>query len=178
MIAFLVAAVCVLTVVVLIDLFLSLAIITRLRQSTHRAPSYVVDTLPAGAPMPALRFDAIDGTVVDLAGKPETDNGRTLLAFVAAHCGPCHQQLPRLREIVGDMVARGERAVVVVLSFTGEASEYATAFAGLAPVVIQGDEERVSGPFEVTSYPTYVTFESGVRTTAYAAIDDLAPAAA
>lgn len=177
MIPFLVAAVCVLSVVTLIDLFLSLAIISRLRRpASHHGPKYVVETLPAGTPIPAVSFDAVDGTVVDFAAPSE--NGRTLLAFVAAHCGPCHEQLPRLREIVDGMIARGDRAIVVVLTFSGRAPDFVTAFDGLAPVVLQGDEERVSRPFEVSGYPTYVTFESGIRAMAAATVDDLIGAAA
>ena len=172
MTAFLVAAVCVLGIVTLIDLFLSLAIIKRLRRpAPHRAPRYAVDALPAGTPMPALSFDTVDGAVVDFAAPGE--NGRTLLAFLAAHCGPCHEQLPRLREIVDDMTARGDRAIVVVLTFTGRAPDFVTAFDGLAPVVLQGEEERVSRPFDISGYPTYVTFESGRRAIAVAAVDDL-----
>lgn len=172
MTGFLVAAVCVLGVVTLLDLFLSLAIIKRLRRPAgHHGPQYVVETLPAGTPMPRLELDTVDGTTVDFA--ESGPNRRTLIAFLAAHCGPCHEQLPRLREIVADLNAHGDRAIVVVLTFSGRAPDFSTAFDGLAPVVLQGDEERVSRPFEVSGYPTYVMFESGVRTHAAATVDDL-----
>jgi len=172
MTAFLVAAVCVLGVVTLLDLFLSLAIIKRLRRpAAHHGPKYVVETLPAGTPMPTLNLDAADGSMVDFAAP--SSNGRTLLAFLAAHCGPCHEQLPRLRQIVDEMKARGDRAIVVVLTFSGKAPDFVTAFDGLAPVVLQGDEERVSRPFEVSGYPTYVAFDAGRRTIAAATVDDL-----
>jgi len=151
------ATVVVLTVLVLIDLTLTLAIIRRMRETAgghaHAAPELPAEGPPPGSAVPSGLLETVTGPPVDLA---EATAGRGLLAFVANGCTPCHEQLPELRERVVDALARGERAVVVVLDPEGTDREITEAFAGLVPVVHENGEAAVSRGLQVSSYPCYL----------------------
>lgn len=149
------ATVVVLTVLVLIDLTLTLAVIRRLRENghAHAAPEPPAEGPPPGTAVPSGLLETVTGPPVDLA---EATAGRGLLAFVASGCTPCHEQLPELRERVVDALARGERAVVVVLDPDGTDHEITGVFAGLVPVVRENGEAAVSRGLQVSAYPCYL----------------------
>ncbi|HEY0638750.1 MAG TPA: hypothetical protein VGD67_13955 [Pseudonocardiaceae bacterium] len=153
------ATVVVLTVLVLIDLALTLAIIRRLRETAdghghgHDPAGLPTEGPPPGTPVPAGLLETVAGPPVDLA---EVTAGRGLLAFVANGCTPCHEQLPELRERVAEALGRGDRAVVVMLDPDGTDHEIAAMFAGLVPVVRENGEAAVSAGLGVGAYPCYL----------------------
>ena len=163
------AAVIVLAVLVVLDLALTLAIIRRLRATGtttaagHAAHETTVDVFasPAiGSAIPLLQVQAESGVPVDTAAF--TDGG-ALVAFAAVGCKPCHDQLPELREVVEARVARGDRALVVVLAPEPQsepADDFVAAFDGLAPVVVETGP-RLGQAFEIEGYPTYIQFVDG-----------------
>lgn len=169
----LVSAVVVLAVVVVLNLVLTLALIGRLRTLTAAASAPRASHLdgPAiGSPVPRIEIAAVGGTVVDTA---EASAEELLVAFVAAGCTPCHEQLPALRSLVASRAGQGGRAVVVVLAPDGDAEEFVTAFDGVAPVAVEGDEATIARAFEVTGYPAYIECSGGTVRSVHPTVADL-----
>ena len=163
------AAVIVLTLLVVLDLALTLAIVRRLRATGtgaatgHTDPKGTVDVFasPAiGSTIPVVQVQADSGVPVDTATFTE---GGALIAFAAVGCKPCHDQIPELREVVEARVARGDRALVVVLAPAPDsepADDFVAAFEGLAPVVVETGPQ-LGQAFEIEGYPTYIEFADG-----------------
>lgn len=174
----LLAAVLVLTALVLLDLTLTLAIVRRLREQTANR-GQVVDPHMAqlmGRSVPAdLRTVAADGTVV--TGELLRDRP-AFVAFVATWCDACHADLPRLQEQAAARREAGETVLVVVEApSTDDARELVEAVDGAALVVVEsrgpsgpsgsGDADGAGvvrpfhAAFDVSGYPTYLELEDG-----------------
>jgi hypothetical protein len=154
----LLAAVVVLTVLVVLDLALSLAIVRRLREERTERREFVDPHLAqlVGRPVPE---------------RPEAERlreGAWFVAFVAAGCSACHDQLPQLREHLAARKAAGEPALVVVGDAPEGGGELAAA-AGDAEVVVQADL-ALSEAFGVDAYPTYLDVEDGLVVQVYLSI--------
>ncbi len=111
-----------------------------------------------GRSAPAFSTTTIDGKTVSNATL--ADNSATVLNFIAANCGYCKKQLPRVEKIRQQYEAKGVRFVNVVQTMR---KRYATkevvdvfnktgAKLELAHDVSNG----VGGAFKATSYPTMV----------------------
>jgi hypothetical protein len=159
----------ILAAIVVLNLALTLAVIRRLRAGAGTPPRVLElgDGPELGAPIPTGTLAELDGAAV--AG---LTHGSALIAFVASGCKPCHDQLPELRSLVGERVAGGGRAVVVVQAFDDTAGEFVAAFDGLAPVVVDQDS-RVAHDFGVEGYPLYVECDDGVARAARASVAQL-----
>jgi hypothetical protein len=157
----LLAAVVVLTAVVLVDLALTLAIVRRLRQQADQPTTFVDPHLQrlVGQAVPEVSATATDGTAVTaqlLRG------GTTFVAFVATGCGACHDDLPRLRDHLAQLRSGGMGTLVVVDGDVDD--ELVTALTGVAPVVVEpdGDGRRpLLGGLGIDAYPTYLALDRG-----------------
>lgn len=173
----LLAAVLVLTALVLLDLTLTLAIVRRLREQTAKRDQ-AVDPLMAqlmGRSVPAdLDVVATDGTAVTsalLRARP------AFVAFVATWCDACHTDLPRLQEQAAARRAAGETVLVVVEApSVDDARELVEAVDGASLVVVESSgpggpsgsggsgaegDRPLHTAFDVTGYPTYLELEDG-----------------
>lgn len=170
----LLAAVLVLTALVLLDLALTLAIVRRLREQAANQGRLVDPVLAqlVGRPVPAdLAAVAIDGSAVTgelLRG------GSAFVAFVATWCDACHADLPRLQEQARARRAAGETVLVVVEAPSGDdASELVAALDGVALVVVESSGSGGPGgpgtdgdrpfhtAFDVSGFPTYLEIQDG-----------------
>jgi hypothetical protein len=155
----LLAAVLVLTALVLLDLALTLAVIRRLREQAEQRTAAPVDPYVqqlVGREVPEASAVATDGTEVTA----ELLRATSFVAFVATGCGTCHDELPQLRSHLEQRRSAGAQALVVV---DGDGDdELVTALQDVVPVVVEsygeGDRSLIGG-FEVSGFPTYLELE-------------------
>jgi thioredoxin-related protein len=150
------AAVIVLTVLVLINLVLSAAIIRRLRETEAQ----LADVLPAtdaglqtGTPMPD--FSSTDGsfTRAELAGTP------VLMGFFSTECRYCPTQAEQLAHRATGITERGIRVVNIVTAINEEAPDTITPILEKSGIVIADGPGGLMAAFSVSGTPTFLLFD-------------------
>src|SRR6185369_4424117 len=105
-----VAAIAVLTGLVLLNLLLTFGVIRRLREHSEQlAASAPPRTLPVGAAVPEFTATTEQGRVVSTA---TLRSHGALVAFMASDCTACTEQLPAVRETI----AAANGAVLLVIT--------------------------------------------------------------
>ena len=146
----LVAAVVVLAVLVVFNLFLATAVIRRLR-STATGPDPV--TIEVGAPVPAFVAVRSDGARFDtesLLGHP------TLVSFFSTTCRPCLAEAPELARRAGELSGRGLRVVPVLMSEGDDADGMARLLEAAGPLITEVHQGPVARAFQALATPSYV----------------------
>ncbi|WP_157759497.1 redoxin domain-containing protein [Cellulosimicrobium cellulans] len=172
------AAVVVLTVLVLLNLALTGAVIRRLRAdagpSADGSPRPLVD-LAVGASVPA--FDAT-GTEGETLTTADLDGGRTLLAFSSTTCAACVEHAPALAAAADGLAAAGV-AVVPVLLGDADPQGLAPVLGAAGPLVREPHGGPVSAAFGVRGTPSYVLVGPDARVLAAGGVlaDVVAPVA-
>lgn len=168
----LLAAVLVLTVLVLLNLALTLAVIRRLRQQMADQERWGMQSLspPVGTPIPDFTAETTDGTTITA---DTLRTGRALIAFLSIGCTACHEQMPQLREHVTALRAAGDHVLVAVNAGQASDSDLISAFTGVAPVVAEGEGRPVAAAFGIDGYPTYVMVEDGSVSDVYPTARDI-----
>ncbi|MGD7790258.1 peroxiredoxin family protein [Propionibacteriaceae bacterium Y1700] len=176
MITVLTGAVVILTVLVVLDLSLTVLLIKALREgklnstpggNDHDHPDHpeggfepTAPTIRPGSPVPPLGLTTADGRPLSQI----LAEGRWLVAFVSPGCEGCEQERPVLTEWADSHAARGERVAVVVT----ESSQRIDAFVADYPFAVVaadgvGDGEAISA-FGVATFPSYVRIADGAVT--------------
>ncbi|MGI5237911.1 TlpA family protein disulfide reductase [Dactylosporangium sp. CA-139066] len=158
----LVAAVVVLTVLVVLDLVLTTAVIRRLR-------TYEDSRSAAGAPPETIRI-AVGAEVPEFA---DADGRRTLVGFFSTTCKPCVTEAAELVRREGRLTAAGI-AVVPVLTQHGEEDPNGlrTVLAAVGTVVTEAPGGPVSTAFGTRATPSYVLVDPDGRVAAKGAFED------
>ncbi|MBD8078582.1 TlpA disulfide reductase family protein [Cellulosimicrobium arenosum] len=158
------AAVVVLTVLVLVDLALTLAVVRHLRAGARPTATPVPELVGTrvGSPTPHFTASGEDGVelvAADLAGTP------TLLAFFSTTCEACVEHAPALVAEVPRLAAAGI-VVVPVLVGDGDPLELAPALRHAGPLVREEHGGEVSTAFGVRGTPSYVLLGADTRVAA------------
>jgi hypothetical protein len=142
------------------NLLLTLLLIRRVNAHAERLPrrrfgSANLVSLPAGEPAPVLTVPTISGGTYSLGG---AEGDRSLIAFLAPGCAPCHQQLPELREYARTIPGGATRVLAVVLTHEqSTAVKFARELTGWASVTLESPHGTIHRAFSVSSYPTFYT---------------------
>ncbi|MCW6004250.1 redoxin domain-containing protein [Micromonospora sp. CPCC 205371] len=108
-----VAAIVVLTALVLLNLLLTFGVIRRLREHSEQlAANAPTRTIPVGATVPEFSATSERGVVVSTA---TLRGDGALVVFMAPDCAACTEQLPAVRERLATAVG-GPAAVLVVFT--------------------------------------------------------------
>lgn len=157
--SYLAVAVVLLAVLCGLNLAMTLAVVRRLRRQAERATEDAV-RLPPGVPVPEFSAVTVAGRVV---ARSDLTGARAMVAFLAANCPPCHEQVPAFVAYARSVPGGAAQVLAVVVGGTdAETAELARDLEGTAEVVL----EPVAGPlqkaFSVTGFPTfYVLDETG-----------------
>jgi hypothetical protein len=151
-------AVVVLTVVVLIDLLLSAAIIRRLRETEER----LADLLPSGQPglrtgTPIPDFASADGsfTQADVLDTP------VLIGFFSTGCRYCPTQAEQLAHRSAEIAERGLRVVNVVTVIDESVPDDITPLLRKSgDVVTEHGPGGLMATFSVSGTPTFLLYDS------------------
>jgi peroxiredoxin len=115
-----VAAIAVLTALVLLNLLLTFGVIRRLREHSEQLAANAPNrTIPVGATVPEFSATSERGAVVSTA---TLRGDGALVAFMAPDCAACTEQLPAVRERLAATVG-GQTAVLVVFTRLREATD-------------------------------------------------------
>ncbi|MFI9592706.1 TlpA family protein disulfide reductase [Nonomuraea sp. NPDC052265] len=151
-------------VLCLVGLVLTLGVARRLQEHRKLIDALYEVVARGGAP-------GADGlTVGDTVGEFDVrtvDGGRvardllpdgTVVAFLSADCGRCRTELPEL----ASWAARQDRSRVLVVV---DAEPMAETLSPVAQVVVEAGEGRLTGAFQVTSFPSFfqVAADGSVR---------------
>jgi len=161
-VAYLVAAVVLVSVLCVVNLTLTLALIRSMRhQSLARAAAGFpgLGLLPRGAKAPEFAATTVDGqalALTDLLG------ARSVLGFFSVRCPPCRAQLPKFADFARTFPGGLTQVLAVVSGDPALAAEFADALAGAATVVVEPAGGPVSTAFSPTASPVfYVLDERG-----------------
>jgi thioredoxin-related protein len=151
------AAVVVLTVLVLVDLLLSAAIIRRLRDTEAQLADALPSTQPGlrtGTPMPD--FSSADGSLTraDVAGTP------VLLGFFSTGCRYCPAQAEQLAHRASEIAGQGIR-VVNVLTVVDEdmPDDLTPVLEKSGTVVTEHGPGGLMAAFSVSGTPTFLLYD-------------------
>jgi hypothetical protein len=151
------AAVIVLTVLVLVDLLLSAAIIRRLRDTEAQLADAMPSTQPGlktGTPMPD--FSSADGsfTRADVAGVP------VLIGFFSTGCRYCPAQAEQLAHRSSEIAGRGIRVVNVLTVLDEDGPDDLTpVLEKSGTVVTEHGPGGLMAAFSVSGTPTFMLFD-------------------
>jgi len=151
------AAVVVLTVLVLVDLLLSAAIIRRLRDTEAQLADALPSTrpgLPTGTPLPD--FSSADGSFnrSDVAGTP------VLLGFFSTGCRYCPAQAEQLAHRAAEVAGWGIRVVNVLTVIEEDAPDDLTpVLEKSGTVVTEHGPGGLMASFTVAGTPTFLLYD-------------------
>lgn len=167
------AAVVILTVLVVVDLVLTTAVIRRLRTyeaggPMAGAPPQTIE-LAVGAEVPEFAADA-DGSRLDrgtLLGR------RTLIGFFSTTCRPCTTEASELVRREARLTADGITTVpVLMLNGGADPNGLAAVLAGVGPVVTEPPGGAVATAFGAKATPSYVLVDPDGRVAAKGTLED------
>ncbi|WP_034260896.1 TlpA family protein disulfide reductase [Actinospica robiniae] len=157
--AILTAAVILLSILVILDLVLSAAVIRRMRvyESARNAPPDR-GGLADGAPVPEFATTTADGAefaTASLAG------ARTLLGFFATSCTHCVAAAPALADRAGRLAAEGVEVVPVLTmdevgALDGVAESMRADLAKAGTLITEPRPGPVVSAFQIRATPSYV----------------------
>ncbi|GAA0927801.1 TlpA family protein disulfide reductase [Virgisporangium aurantiacum] len=158
---YLIAAVVFTTVLGLLNLLLTLAVLRRLREQATQPAAGNPDSelLPVGAPLPAFTGHTAGGGVVDGAtAKPE------VLAFLSTTCGACLEQVSALIRYVTDRGIARDAALVVVVGPADDpvGTELTADIDPVATVLREPLDGPVCRAFNQRLFPTFYLVADGV----------------
>ena len=158
--SYLAAAVVLLGVLCCVNLAMTLAVVRRLRRQAERASEDAV-RLPPGVPAPEFSATTVAGPAMTLS---DLTGARSVVAFLAANCPPCHEQVPAFTEYARSVPGGAGQVLAVVVGGTdAETAQLAGDLEGTASVAL----EPVAGPlqkaFSVTGFPTFYMLDATGR---------------
>jgi hypothetical protein len=169
-----VAAIVVLTALVLLNLLLTFGVIRRLREHAQALETVSPrTTLTVGATVPDFAATTDRGEAVSAATLRSTG---ALVAFLAPDCPACEEQLPAVRSRLAEAVA-GPAAVLVVLTRLHPAPDAADSAAAEAAALVENlgvaggpaliVHEPLDGPaqlaFQVAAFPAFYLVDTAGR---------------
>jgi peroxiredoxin len=161
-VAYLAAAVVLVSVLCVANLALTLALIRSMRhQSQARAASGFPELglLPRGAKAPEFAATTVDGEARSLA---DLLGARSVVGFFSVRCPPCRVQLPKFADFARTFPGGPAQVLAVVTGDPALAGEFADALAGAASVVVEDRGGPVSTAFSLAASPVfYVLDERG-----------------
>jgi thiol-disulfide isomerase/thioredoxin len=146
------------------SLLLALGLARRVRAVSEGAVSLPgvpgMEHLPAtGLAVPSFQAVALSG---DPVASARLRTGRHVVAFISSECDACHEAMPHFAELASRL---GIEHSLAVLTHDGTDSAAAEKLIGglrsSSTVVVEDAARKVSRPFGVTSFPTFLGVNDG-----------------
>lgn len=147
-------------VLLLLNLFLTFALARQVRSHGDQLARRVsaAPRLTPGTQIPEFSVETVSGdrrSLDDMRGR------RSIVAFFAPGCPPCHEQLPEFARLARK-VAGGASQVLAVVNGEGDsASEFVRTLAGAASVVCETARGAAITAFSVEGYPSFFVLGEG-----------------
>lgn len=117
-------------ITVLVNFFLTLALIRRINVSDkHYEP---VETLAIGQPAPDFYAETLSGERISLADYPGCSMA---LVFVSPDCGICHKHIPMLNRLAPKAEQSGTKFFLISDADTGQTQTYVQEYSITAPIL-------------------------------------------
>ncbi|WP_412543588.1 TlpA disulfide reductase family protein [Longispora sp. K20-0274] len=155
--AFLAAAVVLVGVLCVLNLFLSFGVIRRLREHTRSLEQLAGGqggdiVLAAGGTVGPFVATTTTGAVVSDGAL----GGRTLVGFFSPSCEPCKERLPQFVEMARTFDGR---VLAVAVGADADVVDLVASLDPVADVVVETDDGPVNTAFAVRGYPALVVLD-------------------
>lgn len=165
-------AVGLLAVLTLLNLFVLLGVVRRLRTMAASAGEEVPEELPAiGAPVGEFRVTSTTGAVLTAA---DVSSGRSVVLLLSPSCTPCQGTASKLAKNRDELP---ERLFVLLNSEPGDPDLPAmlVTLDGVATIAVYDGTAGVEDAFGSSGYPTAVRIEDGIIAAASYKYADVLP---
>lgn len=143
-------------IVVLLNLFLTLALVRRINAAPGSLPD-VENGLPTGTPAPDFSAQTLEGKKVTLA---DYAGHATTFIFVASFCEPCHEILPSLQKLAAQARAAGTTLALVNDGNQQETEEMMRTVGGQVEVLIAPRHENsFFTNYHIAMTPSYCSLD-------------------
>jgi thiol-disulfide isomerase/thioredoxin len=156
MMAYLGAAVVVVSLLCLFNLVLAVGIIRRLRQQASELARLRLGGEPSGAVPVGERVGEFTATTTsgEMVSR-DALSGRVLVGFFTPGCQPCATELPLFEGYARSLPDRPRQVLAVINVDLGNEAEYAERLAGAARVVVESSAGPLHGAFGVAAFPLF-----------------------
>ena len=176
--ALLTVAVCLLTLLTLVHLLVTFAVVRRLREHANLLNARPTPGPGGGIAAAGTAVGAF--TAVTTTGEPigDADLARpTLVGFFTPGCAPCRTAIPKFLDAARDHGGGRTGVLAVVAGLPEETAEYAETLAAVARVVVELPDDPVTAAFDINSYPAFAVVADGTVQVSGMSLNDLAVAA-
>jgi thiol-disulfide isomerase/thioredoxin len=157
---YLAAAVAVLTVLVVLDLFLTIGVVRRLREHTEQLSRMQADPIGPGIVTTGDRVGEYVATTADgrTVSRADLAGGPTVVGFFSTSCPACERRIPDFVEYARSGPAR---VLAVVVGSGDLADDMSDRLSGVPGVVVrEADEEGpIVRAFAVTAFPSFAVVD-------------------
>jgi len=159
----------VLWIVVLFNIFLTLALVRRLN-SPEQYPRHMPETLEIGTDAPDFVVETLSGNVVK---RENLNSNEIAMVFVSPDCSACHEHLPKLQELYPKAKLSGVELMVISISDTGQTNTYAKELDFTAPIYsAKRDINSLAKDYKVPGTPSYYIIDRNSKIKAGGFFDD------
>ncbi|HEY8452120.1 MAG: redoxin family protein [Micromonosporaceae bacterium] len=153
---YVIASIAILAVLGIVNLFISVSIIHRLRREGHQVGRLPMSGPPVGSRVPAFQTVTINGEALTDANLRQ--GRQAVLAFLAAGCPACPASVPHLLSYVDESRLGVSDTIVVVNGGREdrEVSEIIEALESVATIAVEPADGPTARAFGVTHFPTFV----------------------
>lgn len=156
-----VAAAALITVLLLLDLLLTVAVIRRLRDHTSRLG--VLEATPVrrsgpvrGAAFPEFSARTVDGVAVDHG---QFGKGQVLIGIFASSCGSCRVHMPEFLQIAKELPR--ERVLVLVLGDPDEGDDLVRSARTASRVIVDPEASQITTGLNLPGVPMFLALDNG-----------------
>ncbi|MDX3312768.1 TlpA family protein disulfide reductase [Streptomyces sp. NPDC054884] len=159
---FLVAVVVLIGALTVLNLFLTMAIIRRIKQTNvaPRREGSEIPELEVGTRIPDFRAESTSGAVVTNADFFGTE---AVLAFYDTGCAVCKTTIPKLIDHAQVNGLKADQVIAVVGGRGNSAADYVDGLDGAATVVLEDSLGPVASAFSIPGFPAFVVVDADGR---------------
>ncbi|WP_208034781.1 redoxin family protein [Streptomyces cyanogenus] len=140
------------------NLFLTMAVIRRLKQNAPDLAEPDLPELPPGSRLPDFHGESISGTPVTAHTVAGTDS---IFAFYDTGCSACKTTIPQLIGYAQGKGLKPDQVIAVVGGDRAAADVYAAELDGVATVIVEDTLGPVASAFSISGIPAFVQVDSG-----------------
>jgi len=155
-------------IVVLLNFFLTLALVRRINNMGNNNVQRMI-TLTVGQDAPDFEAETLKGERVTLA---DYSGNFLVLVFVSPTCGHCRKAIPGLENLESKIQKSGNKLIIVIDSEIAEAQAYVQENNITSPVLVALPANHFLQDYKIDGVPMYVIVNPEGKVKASGVIDD------